>query len=244
MKNKLQNLLLVFFLGLGVTSLLSACQSQTATLPPNTPASALTSLPTAVLEPTLSAGDIRKAIITALLTLNTKSNRMNVTTVLEGGETHKTEIEFVPPDSKRIVADGTEIIVAGGKVYIKPAGAAQWEASQTPAATYLGETVTEQTLGATLGNVEYVRSESLAGQSMKLYRYSSTTKSGDIELHGQTDLWVGAGDGLPYKMVVDGETLAVSNDSKTGESKAQAVKAQTTTVIVFEPALAIEAPKP
>ena len=79
---------------------------------------------------------------------------------------------------------------------------------------------------------------------VKLYRYRSTTKSGDLELHGQTVLWVGQVDGLPYKMVVDGETLAVSNDPATGESKTQAVNAQTTTLIVFDPSLRIESPMP
>jgi hypothetical protein len=243
MKSKSLRLILVLFAFI-VMSLVTACQPKNAAPATHLPEQAPTTLPTATLEPTPDTDEVRRAIINALLSFYSKSNRMDVTTILEDGQTHRTVIEFVPPDQKRIVADGTEIIVTNGKVFVKNDGATGWEENQTPASTYLGAPVTEQSLEAMLEEVEFVRSDMLDGQPMKLYRYRSTTKSGDFELHSQTVLWVGQVDGLPYMMVVDGETLAVSNDPATGENKVRAVNAQTTTLIVFDPSLHIESPMP
>jgi hypothetical protein len=230
--------------------ILSACQSlKRAPIPTDTPAptATATQVPTATLEPTPGVDEIRRVIVNALFSLNTKSNHMDVTTVLEDGQTVKEIIEFVPPDKKRIVVEGEETeetIVAGGKVYLKPSETAPWEETQATPEMYLGGDFSEEAISSTLGEVAYVRSDLLDGHSIKIYQYSSTMLASGIELHSQTELWVGQADGLPYKMVVNGETLMVVYDPKTGESKPQAVKTQSTMLIVFDPALKIGPPLP
>ena len=243
MKRKVQGIIFIL-LSLALPALVAACQSPTAAPPTVVLDPTPTAAPTTTIEPSPDVEQARDAIVSALLSLNTLPNRLDSITALEDGTSHETAIVFVPPDRKSIVADGTEIIVVGDKVYMKPAGASEWQESQIPAATYLGEPVTEQSIRATLGEVVYLGTDQVDGRPVDLYRYTSTTKSGEIELHGETQLWVGQADGLPYKMVADGETLAVSTDPATGESKVQAVQAQTTSVIVFDPSLQVVAPLP
>jgi hypothetical protein len=43
-------------------------------------------------------------------------------------------------------------------------------------------------------------------------------------------------------MVINGEVLSASTDPASGESKLQAVQAQTITRVTFDPAIRIEAP--
>ena len=199
----------------------------------------------ATLEPTPTTGEIRRAIISALLAMNTRPNKMNVTTYSADGKPHTNVIEFIPPARKHILAEGTEIIVAEGKVFLRTTGTDSWQEQGIPASTYLGDQpVTEQSLGATLGDVAYVRSDILDGDPVRIYSYSSSTKTGGMDLHNQTEMWVGRTDGLPYKMVIDGETLAVSLDPATGENKTQVVKANSTATIVFDQTLVIESPIP
>ena len=161
------------------------------------------------------------------------------------GRLHTNVIEFIPPDRKRILSEGTETIVAGGKVYLKSSPTEPWQEVQIATSTYLGDQpVTEQSLQAYVEGGEFVRSNSLGGRLVKIYRYATTTISSGISLHSQAELWVGLADGLPYKMVTNGDTLAISLDPATGENKPVAVQAQSTTTIVFKPSLSIEPPLP
>jgi hypothetical protein len=207
-------------------------QAPAPTLPPTVP-------------PTPDAAELRTRVIDALLALNLKSNRMDVTTVLSGSETRMNTIEFVPPDRKRIVDDAADVeyIVVGDTVYARTAG--KWAKTEIPASTFMGEgQTTAETLDKTVGAVQVRRQETLDGRALVVYAYYSTTTAGDLELHSYTELWVGVDDGLPYKMVTNGEIPATSVDPATGESKLNAVQAQTTTIIEFDPAIAIEAPIP
>ncbi len=187
----------------------------------------------------------RRIIVHALLLLNTKPNRLDNSTVGADGQTHQNVIETIPPDRKRIVDNGTEIIVAGGKVYLKDSATAPWQEVDIPASTYLGDMPsTEEALGTFVEGGEFVRSDALEGRAVGIFRYSTTSEASGVSLHNETELWVGQEDGLPYKMVVDGETLAVSVDPATGNNKASAQKALSTMMITFDPSLKIEAPLP
>jgi hypothetical protein len=196
-------------------------------------------------EGTPSAEEARGVIIHAIFLLNTMPNRLTNTTVTADGQTHQSIIETIPPDRKSITGDGTEIIVAGGKVYLKSSETAPWQLIDVPASTYLGDMPpTEEAVGATVEGGEFVRSDTLDGREMGVFHYASTSVVGGVSLHNQTDLWVGQEDGLPYKMVIDGETLAVSVDPATGENKAMAAKALSTVLIAFDSSQQIEAPLP
>jgi hypothetical protein len=242
-RNKEQRIALILS-GLALLAMVAACGPQGTTPPTAAPEPTATSAAAPTPEPSPDAEQVRDAIVSALLALNTLPNGMDSTTVLADGSTHTTAVAFVPPDRKQIIADGTEIIVVGDSVYIKPAGTSEWQTDPTPATVYLGEAVTEQSIRATLGEVVYLGTDQFDGRPVRRYRYSSTVRSGEIELHSETDLWVGQTDGLPYRMVIDGETLAVSTDPATGESVVQAVKTQTTSIIAFDPLLEIAPPIP
>ena len=169
---------------------------------------------------------------------------MESTTVPTRVTASNTVIEYIPKDRKHIVTDNAELIVAGGKVYMKTAGSGQWqEKAQMSATTYLGDgNVTDKTIAATISAAQFVRSDALDGRPVAVYSYTSTTQSGDIQLHSQTELWVGKADSLPYKMIIDGDILGMATDTKTGTTKSVAVKALTTVLIVFDPTIQIEPP--
>jgi hypothetical protein len=197
------------------------------------------------MAPTPSSEQARTAIIQAFLALNTQPNRMDVTTLQDGGQTKTNLIEYVPPDRKHITSpeEGVEYLAIGDKVYVYTSAAGKWEETQIPAATFFGDQpVTESSIAQTISQAEFLRKESLNGKAMLVYGYLSTTHSSDIELLSQAELWVGEADGLPYQMVTDGEILAASTDPASGESKLAAVPALTTTIIVFDPTLSIEPP--
>jgi hypothetical protein len=225
----------------------AASQPPAATLPPPTSTPVPPTVPPVPPTPetvsALGAEEMRSMVVNALLSLYATPNRMSVTTILADGTTHETKIAFVPPDRKYISADGAEIMVVDGKVYMKTPSSGKWEETQTPASTYLGdEPVTSESLNNSLDQVEILREDVWNDVPVIVFGYLSTTRSSGIELHGQNKLWVGATDGLPYRLEVDGETLGVSNDPATGESKVMAVKAVTDTIITFDPTLKIALP--
>jgi hypothetical protein len=243
MKKELNYIVLVTVclvsLGIAVTS----CQSQAGSVATNPPMPAAS--PT--VEPTPSGDEIRDTITNALLALNTQSNRMDVITIPADGNTQTSTIEFVPPDRKHIVDlnSGVEYIVIGQKVYMKTGASGNWEETQIPASTFLGEgEVSGQTIGETISDVQLVRDDTLDGRAVRVYSYNSTTTASGVELHSQTELWVGVSDGLPYKMVINGEVLSASTDPTSGESKIKAAQAQTSMLITFDPAISIESPIP
>lgn len=234
-----------------VSLCISACSSGNLPEPTSTPTlipPVLTPTPISLLNeasiptevPTPSADEIRASIVNALLTLSTKPNRMENTTVFRDGRTEISIIEFVPPDRKHIVSPDAEYVVIGEIVYAKTSG--KWEETSIPASTFMGDEMTAQKIGETISNVRFIRDDSLDGKAVRVYGYDTTTKAGDIELHSQVELWVGEMDGLPYKMIIDGDVYGISVDSATGESKVTVARAKTTILIDFDPAMNIEAP--
>jgi hypothetical protein len=237
-----------------IIGLSAACQTQKATIgvvatSTQQPSTQQDKLPspeaTPTLTPTLSADQIQASIVSALLALYEKPNRMEVTTVLSDGTTQGNTIEFIPPDRKHIIGDGAEYIVVDDKVYAKTGEQENWQETKIPTSTFLGdENPTEETIAATVSEVQFVRQDMLNGVAVTVYSFTNTTMSSGVELHNKVELLFGVIDGLPYQMVMDGETLSASTDPNTGESKLQAVKALTTTVISFDPDISIEAPIP
>ena len=63
-----------------------------------------------------------------------------------------------------------------------------------------------------------------------------------FELHSQNTLWVGATNGLPYRLETDGEPLGVSTDPATGETTPKAVETVTDSTILFDTNLKVEPP--
>lgn len=226
-----------FYLGLALLACfslsfqLTGCQSTASSPPP------ATGIP--------SAEDARRVIIHALLLLNTSPNRMSNTTVAADGSTHQNVIEFIPPDRKYIAGEGMDTLVVGSRVYLRTSKDEPWQETAIPGIAYLGiPPTTEEAVSAYVEGGEFVRYDTLNGKPVGVYRYATTSKSSDITLHSQVELWVGPADGLPYQMITDGETLKMAVDPATGENKASAEKALTTSLIVFDKTITIEAPAP
>ncbi len=228
----------------------ASCQSQsTGTAAPPTAATAAPDLPaaspTVTPEPTPDAAQAQAVIVKALLALNTQSNRMESTTQPAGGQAQSNVIEFFPPNRKHILSpgDGAEYIVIDQVVYARTSSSGAWAKTQIPASTFMGDqAVTESTLAQTVSSAQFVRLDALNGMAMLVYSYASTTSPSGIELHSQTELWIGKADGLAHQMIINGEILSASTDPATGESKLKAVQAQTTSRIIFDPTISIEPP--
>jgi hypothetical protein len=257
LKDKPHSRIVFAIAGLAILILLASCQSKnvgsasTSAVPEQKPSS--TPLPTQIsmptstpkVEPTLSVGEIRASISNALFALFSKANRMNNKVVLENGQIRTNIIEFVPSDRKHIidVDEKVEYIIIGDKVYSKTKTSGDWEETQLSASTFLGEEgVTAQEIGETISNVQLEGKDILDDQAVVIYSYERIEKYRNIELHNHTRIWVGEDDGLPYKMIIDGEIVSVSTDTDTGESIPGAAKAVTTVLINFDPTISIEPP--
>ncbi|MCU0522009.1 MAG: hypothetical protein MUF84_15120 [Anaerolineae bacterium] len=204
-----------------------------------------TILPTEAQEP--SGEEAQAAVVAALLALYSAPNRMTDTTSLGEAQPTTNVIEFVPPDRKRIASadQGVEYIVIGDDVYVNTKDTGTWEKAQIPGATFLGDgEVTAETISATVSDARWLRSEVLDETAVAVYSYRSTSRSGDVDLQSQTELWIGQDDGLPKRMSVTGETLSVSTDPSTGVSTQKAVQARSTILIEFDTTIRIEPPIP
>jgi hypothetical protein len=226
----------VVIMCLVIAGLMAACQPQKGN-----PTETAQSKP--ALSATPNTDETRAKITNALFMLSTKSNRMTYTTVLQDGKTHPGEIEFVPPDRKRLAGEGPEYIIVGEKVFVKSAEKNTWEETQISAASFMGNGKdTLETIAKTIEDARLIRKDQLDGTAVFVYSYASTNRSNDLELHSQTELWVSEADGSPLKMIIDGEIVQVASDPATGESQSSAVKALTTTLITFDENIKIENP--
>ncbi len=214
-----------------------------ATEPTESPSPTI--LPTEAQEP--SEDEVYATVVAALLALYSEPNRMTDTTSVGEAQPTTNVIEFVPPDRKRIASadQGVEYIVIGDDVYANTKDTGTWEKTQIPGSTFLGDgEVTAETIRTTVSDARWLRSEVLDDTAVAVYSYSSTSRSGDVDLHSQTELWIGQDDGLPKKMSVTGETLSVSTDPSTGVSTQKAVQARSTILIEFDTTIRIEPPIP
>jgi hypothetical protein len=239
-------LITLLFVTMGLAT---ACQTQA--VEPSEPAVAeSTTLSEPAATPTSavpSAKESRQAIVQALMALYSKPNRMSVTTALDGGETHNNVIEFLPPDRKHIISqeEGVEYIVVGEQVFWYTESGGKWEETDIPAAAFMGDSeVTETSISEAVNDPEFLREDALDGRPMVIFSYLNKSGTGDLEQVAQVELWIGKEDGLPYKMIMDGDVISIATDPATGESETTTVPSVTTTLITFDSSISIEVPVP
>ena len=195
-----------------------------------------------------SPEEIQAVLVNALMALNERPNRMDVSTLLvDGGETRTNLIEFVPPDRKRIVSEqeGIEYIIVDNVVYARTETSGDWQQTALPASTFMQESdVTEESVASTISDAKFLRTDTLDGKPVNVYSYHSSAGTSEVEVENQIELWIGVQDGLPYKMYMDGQILSAWTNPSTGRSELKAVQAVTTTLIDFDDSLTIEAPIP
>ena len=129
-----------------------------ATEPESPPAApSVTPIIVSPIEPgSQSPEEIQAVLVTALMALNERPNRMDVSTLLvDGGETRTNLIEFVPPDRKRIVSEqeGIEYIIVDNVVYARTETSGDWQQTALPASTFMQESeVTEESVASTISD--------------------------------------------------------------------------------------------
>lgn len=150
--------------------------------------------------------------------LGVESLRATMTsTESSSGMEFNTVVEFVPPDSYRIVNDFTQMISVGGKTYVTMDGQTWQELPMNMGDMMQGmPTITSdeaeleaymEEFKVGLTNVDYRGKEELDGRDMKVYEYDSTVNVGmtgtDESLTGHSTLWIGDDDGRVYQVITE-----------------------------------------
>lgn len=218
---------------------LTACQSATPALTVSTAA-----VPTSGL-PTPGVNQMRQAITNALVAMNTQPTRLEITTTVKENPPRQSTVEAIPAMLRmHIITQDAETIVVGGRVYLKENKTAPWRDSDLMASSYFGTTPSAQDILDSLGSVKFIRQDALNGKPVVVYQYASTTTASEATVNSQTELWLDKTSLQPVKMVIDSETISVSDVAAAGKTPATPVKTLTTMLITLDPAIKIESPLP
>jgi len=200
----------------------------------STPVPTSTSLPTQ--PPVPDVEDYKATIVSAFRLQRDRPNRQRSEVLLADGAVHRSVIEFVPPDRYHILSDSkTEMVIVEDKVYLKDKDA--WTELKIAVSDIVDLDFVHR-LESSLTEIQLLREESLGGDPMNVYQYKSTTKIGDTAPVVQNQLWVGVGDGLPYKMQIVGEVMSVN--ASTGE--VQGIEAVSNIYFEYDPTIKIISP--
>ncbi|MBN2501675.1 MAG: hypothetical protein JXB38_12910 [Anaerolineales bacterium] len=186
-----------------------------------------------------SASEIQAAILSAFENQYEFSHHIENTITTTDSEVFVT-IDYFPPDRYAISSQDnyyTQIIIIGETVY--GFADSQWAVLPMQADQLINPNALEE-LEATLQDLQYLGTETLNGELADVYSYQSQTTIGESQVPQTSRLWLGASDGLPYKIVIDGQIATM--DARTG--KIEGIPAVTTQVITYDPDLTIEAPIP
>ena len=160
----------------------------------------------------------RATLKAAFQALGTQKSYRYRSTMLIGGKTYQTTIEYLLPDKKHIVTDSGEYIVTADKVFVKEGE--NWKVSKTLTPETFQDDLTSLTGKAE--NIQWIGKDTLDGKAMQAIQFEIKNTDAGKETTQQFKLWVGEGDGLPYKLIIDGSAASV--DQTTGQtSQVQAV---------------------
>jgi hypothetical protein len=176
--------------------------------------------PTTELGPT--NGDPRSNLISALRNRDSASSYRMEGSSESGGKVNTVTAEFLAPDRFHFVinaqvggpgSDKSEVIGIGSNSWHK-SGDKPW--AKSPVNINLGKTIFDPTVVEELAKdstavIKYSGTESLGGLEMRVYEYSSVTKSEDdrATVTSTGKYWVGVLDNLPHKF----EGQSVSSES-------------------------------
>lgn len=189
--------------------------------------------------PQPSQDEMRKAIIGAFKNQYDHPHRIE-SAVSTADQDVLITIEYVPPDRYSISSEANyyrQIIIITDKVYGKSND--QWSILPMSPDQLINPNSLKE-LENTIQGIQYMGQETLDGKSTNVYQYKSDTTIGKTKVTQQSQLWIGVSDGLPYKIVIDGQIATM--DARTGN--VEGIKAKTTQTIVYDQAIKIEAPLP
>ncbi|MDR3577409.1 MAG: hypothetical protein P4L50_26400 [Anaerolineaceae bacterium] len=138
-------------------------------------------------------------------------------------------LDYVAPDRYHLTTSTIDMISIGPKSYINQNG--KWLVSPlnvTGLISTLMNSALPQDLENNITNAKQLNPDTLNGNPMKVYQFDNTFTQNNINITTTTKLWVGAGDGLPYHEVIQGNI--------------NGVQAVTTNQVVYDPSIQIEDP--
>lgn len=216
---------------------LSACNVQTK-ISSITPTSTLVTLTGGNLPsiPTPQPEVLRAMIIDSFEKQEAVSWRYNSTTQLSNGEIHTTLVEFQPPHRYHIVSDEkNELTIIDKEAYVLQDN--QWIRANIPIDSII-DPEASQRLEKSIKDIIFIGSEYLNEKAMLVCRYHAKQKTGDAETEIEVTLWLGNEDLMPYKMLVNGKTMAI--DGQTGDVKG--IDSTSTVLFEYDPNIEIISP--
>jgi hypothetical protein len=171
-----------------------------------------------------SAEVLKATLQAAFEALKSQKSYRYRSTMLIGGQTYQTMIEYMLPDKKHIVTDNGEFIVTADKVYVK--SGETWSVSPTLTAETFKDDLSSLTENAE--NIQWLGQEPLDGKDMQVLQFEVKDSSASTALPQQFKLWIGAGDSLPYKLTIVGSASSV--DQSTGQTG----QVQAVSTLLFE----------
>jgi hypothetical protein len=172
--------------------------------------------------------------------LTAKTFRSRTTTTLANGKTSAQVVEYVAPDRVHLtLATGDEIIVIKGVGTFRKVTGGQWtkspvDMSATAFAFLDPKNLDDLQKMVVLSQVKFVGPELLDNKPMFVYQYATLVKGlapGNTDLAGTSRIWIGATDGLPYKLESEQDS-AITKGEKT----------KTVITLEYDSSIKIEAP--
>lgn len=186
--------------------------------------------------PTPQADALRTMILESFEKQEAVSWRYNSTTQLSNGEVHTTLVEFQPPRRYHIVSDEkSELTIIDKEAFVLQDN--QWIRANISIDSII-DPEASQRLEKSIKDIIYIGSEYLNEKVMLVCRYHAKQKTGDAETETEVTLWLGYDDHLPFKMLVNGQTLAI--DGQTGDVKG--IDSNSTVLFEYDPQIEIVLP--
>ncbi len=189
---------------------------------------AATSIPTAAPPPNSQNAptDAPPDVIRRAMLAQLQAPRERVTSKLTSADGTVTTfvMEYIAPANFHIRSDAMELIAVDGKGAWTKQGDAWATADSALAKAFTSardpEKIQELLDMIVWGDAKFIGAEMLNGKPMWLYSYTTVVKglrSDGSDIRGANQLWVGALDGLPYKLVSESDSLFTSSGKDHAE---------------------------
>jgi hypothetical protein len=154
-----------------------------------------------------------------------------IQTIDSGGKQLKTTVEFESLQRVLIVTPTGSFKMVDGKIYQETNGVWQeYPAGASVMAGFLsmGDEASVDAFITMINTVKLVNTETMDGQATRHYEFTYAGEQSSVQFQGTEQIWVTEVEGLPIKMVIEGESAGY--------------KATTTSSIEYDPTISVNAP--
>lgn len=149
------------------------------------------------------------------------------------GKESTTILEVRPPDSFRLVAEGTEFIIVPDGTFLREAGG-EWQKSPMSMSGMMSQILSQQSVEELIkesqpDDIKFAGVDMIDGKPMWIYTYTGQEDVGGTMVDTTSKTWIGALDKLPYR---------VEASSKTGDTTSNS-----TISYEYDDSITIEAPQ-